>query len=327
MVGAGPAGAILSLLLARRGVPTVLLEAQHDFDRDFRGDTVHPSTLEMLDGIGLADGLLESDHIKGHEFALNAEGRRIVIADFRRLGTRFPYIAFLPQVEFLNYVVAEARTRVLRAAARRPGQGADSRGGRGAWRALRGRRREPRLHANLTVAADGRASRLRKLAGIEPMRTAPPMDVMWFILPRKPEDRDDEIIGLYVGRGGRFVVVFGRPDGWQVGYVVLKGSARDLREAGLDALRESLATTVPALADRAAALSEWTQCHFLNVESSRVPRWHQPGLLLVGDAAHVMSPVGGVGINYAVQDAVRNREPAHRFTCSAARCRKLSWRR
>jgi 2-polyprenyl-6-methoxyphenol hydroxylase-like FAD-dependent oxidoreductase len=315
VVGAGPAGAVLGLLLARGGVP-VTLESHPDFDRDFRGDTVHPPTLELLAQLGLADRLHALPHSKVRALRLRTKTQTFTLADLGRLRTPYPYVMILPQAKLLELLTDEARRfphfrLLMRANVQRLVE-AD-----GAVRGVRYRDPENRWHevrADLTVAADGRFSKLRHLAGIEPVKTAPPMDVVWFRLPKGPAD-GSESAELYVG-GGRFAVVFDRGDEWQVGYAILKGSFAAVKAAGIPALRQGLAELIPWLADRVGHLHDWSQVAVLNVESSRVGRWYKPGLLLIGDAAHVMSPVAGVGINVAVQDAVaaanRLTEPLRR---------------
>ena len=304
IVGGGPAGVILALLLARRGVSTSLLEAHGDFDRAFRGDTVHPWTLEMLHDLGLADPLLARDHGKLHRMTLHSGQTATVIADFTRLRSRFPFVAMIPQVEFLDFIVGEAKKHDcfdLRMGARVNDLIIEDEVVRGVR--YRDRDGDRELRTSLTVAADGRASRLRKLAGFKPKKNAAAMDVMWLVLPRGDDERAIDMTGFRIGRG-RLVVVLARADQWQLAYVILKGDSHSIREAGLDALRSEVATLVPELADRVDTIRDWNDIHFLSVESSRIPTWHRAGLLAIGDAAHVMSPIAGVGINYAIQDAV-----------------------
>ena len=304
IIGGGPAGVILALLLARRGVSTSLLEAHGDFDRAFRGDTVHPSTLEMLHDLGLAEPLLARDHGKLHRMTLHSGKTAVVLADFTRLRSRFPFVAMIPQVEFLNFIVGEAKRYAcfdLRMKARVNDliiEDDDVRGVR-----YRDGESEHELRASLTVAADGRGSRLRTLAGFQPQSNAVAMDVMWLVLPRRANEPAIDMTGFRIGRG-RLVAVLARADQWQLGYVILKGDHHSIREAGLDALRSEVAALVPELADRMDTIRDWEDVHFLSVASSRIPTWHRTGLLAIGDAAHVMSPIGGVGINYAIQDAV-----------------------
>lgn len=297
---------MLALLLARQRVPVTLLEQHKDFDRDFRGDTIHPSILEILDQIGLAEPVHQLAHSKIYGPTLRLANSTFSPIDLRRLKTRFPYILLVPQVKFLEFIAAEALKypdfRLVMGAnveqlIEEDGQ---VRGVR--YLAADGMHE---LRATLTVGADGRFSRVRHLVGFEPMATSGPMDILWFRVPHIPGDLP-EAEGRALGgfAGGRILVVFDRIDYWQVAYVFPKGQYQSLRAAGLESLRHSIVEIEPHFAEHVKTLTDWHQLAFLSVESSRCPRWFKPGLLLIGDAAHVMSPVGGVGINYAVQDAV-----------------------
>jgi 2-polyprenyl-6-methoxyphenol hydroxylase-like FAD-dependent oxidoreductase len=302
IVGGGPGGAVLALLLARRGVDVTLIEAHPDFDREFRGDTLHPSVMEMLDDLGLAGRLLELRHTEIHSLTLQTAAGPFTPANFSRLRTKFPYITMMPQTSFLEFITAEAARypnfRLLMGARVRELVEEDGE--------VRGVRYESgddarEVHAVLTVGADGRGSRVRRLAGFEPVKTSPPMDVLWFKLERREGDLEDAI-----GRigSGHIAILLNRFDYWQAGYVIPKGTFPELRREGIGVLRRDFAELVPEFADRLDHLEDFRQVSLLSVESSRCPRWYRPGLLLIGDAAHVMSPVGGVGINYAIQDAV-----------------------
>ena len=312
VVGGGPGGMVLAFLLARAGVNVTLLESHLDFDRDFRGDTVHPSTLELMDDLGLAERLLQIPHGHIRVMRLATPERVYDLADFRRVKTKFPYIMMLPQAKFLDFLAKEAAQfpcfhLVLGANVQRLVQE------NGAVVGVRYRDSDNRWHevrAPLTVAADGRHSKIRALAGLEPEKTAPPMDVMWLRVPKPPGESFDE--GSVTIAGGQFLVTLNRGDEWQLGYVFLKGGFQQLRAQGIEALRGHIADVAPIFRDRLEkSLTDWKQCTLLSVESSRLKTWYQPGLLFIGDAAHVMSPVGGVGINYAIQDAV---EAANRLS-------------
>jgi 2-polyprenyl-6-methoxyphenol hydroxylase-like FAD-dependent oxidoreductase len=303
VVGGGPAGVMLSLLLARAGVPVVLLEARRDFDRDFRGDTIHPSTLEVLDQIGLAGPLHELPHAKMRELCFITPDRIYPMAVFRRLPTRFPYVMIMPQSRFLEFLVAEAkRYPHFRIVTDANVQQLIEEDGNIRGVTYRGTHGSFEVRAPLTVAADGRFSRLRKLAALEAVTQSAPMEIIWLRLPRKPEDRHEEG-SINIGHG-RVIALLGRIDEWQVGYIVAKGGYQKLKREGIGSLQKSIADLVPWLADRVAAIDDWHQLNVLSVEADRLKRWHRPGLLVIGDAAHVMLPVGGVGINCAIADAV-----------------------
>jgi 2-polyprenyl-6-methoxyphenol hydroxylase-like FAD-dependent oxidoreductase len=303
VVGGGPAGAMLALLLARQGVDVMLLEAHRDFERDFRGDTLHASAMEILNEIGLADRLLELRHAKVRHFTVPTKGGAFTFDLFAGLRTKFPYIVVMAQSRFLEFITEEAKRypnfRLVMGARVEELLEED-----GVVRGVRYRGRDGwhEVHATLTVGADGRFSKVRMLAGFEPIKTSSPIDVLWFRISRR-EDDPKEALAARVG-SGLFLVFINRFDYWQVGCTIVKGSYKEVRAAGLDRLRRSLARVAPEWADRFDELKEWKQIPVLSVEVSRLKRWHKPGLLLIGDAAHVMSPVGGVGINYAIQDAV-----------------------
>lgn len=303
IVGAGPAGMFLALLLARRGVTVTVLELHRDLDRDFRGDTVHASTLEVLDQIGLADRLLALPHAKMRQVTLHTAARTLELVDFSRLKTRFPYVMVMPQVVFLNYLHEQAKSYPgFRCVLGAQVQQLVEVDGRVSGVRYRRDGEEHELRADLVIAADGRFSRLRKLAGLEAESLSPPMDVCWFRLPREASD-GHEAGGFFVGQG-RMLIALPRSDEWQIGYVFPKGDFKTLRESGIQAFRDSIAATAPWLSGRTDVIHGWERVHLLTVSSDRLPTWHRPGLLCIGDAAHVMSPVGGVGINAAIGDAV-----------------------
>lgn len=306
IVGAGPAGAMLALLLARKGVSVKLLEVHKDFDREFRGDTIHPSTLEILDQIGLAEPLQQLPHSKVSGPTLQFADGPFRPFDLTRLKTKFPYILMVPQSRFLEFITHEAAKypafELIMHANVKQLLEED-----GAVRGVRYLGADDQWHevrAALTVGADGRFSQLRQLAGFDMIKTSPPMDVLWFRLPHLAEGMQLTGGGLGGIGKGRILVVLDRGDYWQAGLVFPKGRYQELKSQGVEAIRKAIVEIEPRLAKHVESLQEWRQFSLLSVESSRCSRWHKPGLLLIGDAAHVMSPVGGVGINYAIQDAV-----------------------
>ena len=302
IVGGGPAGAMLGLLLARKGVDVVVLEKHSDFLRDFRGDTIHPSTMELMDELGLAEKLLRIKHTKAPRLRFRTPRGTVTVADFRRLKTRFPYVAFMPQWDFLDFVTEEAgRYANFRLEMNAEVKELVTEDG-----VIRGVRYEAsdgthEVRAALTVAADGRHSRVREQSGLRVIETGPPIDVLWFRLPRREEDPEES--SGYIG-AGKVLVLINRGDYWQTAYVIPKGTDRRVREAGLEAFKRSIGEAVPYVADRTGELQDWEQVKLLSVQIDHLRRWYRPGLLCIGDAAHAMSPVGGVGINLAIQDAV-----------------------
>jgi 2-polyprenyl-6-methoxyphenol hydroxylase-like FAD-dependent oxidoreductase len=295
---------MLALLLARRGVRVTLLEARRDFEREFRGNTINPSVIEVLVRLGLAEGVLGLRHAKVRRFTLQTGGRRETFVDFGRLRARYPYVLMLPQARFLEFVAAEAeRYPNFRLVMGARVKELIREGGRVLGVRYTGEEGFCEVRADLTVGTDGRFSRLRRLAGLEPIKTSSPMDVFWFNLPR--EEGDPEGAGAVFRFGqGSLLVLMDHSEYWQVGYIIKKGHYAHLKERGLPAFRRSVAALAPELAGRVAALEDWKQGSLLSVESDRLRHWYKPGLLLLGDAAHVVSPVGGVGINLAIQDAV-----------------------
>jgi 2-polyprenyl-6-methoxyphenol hydroxylase-like FAD-dependent oxidoreductase len=297
IAGGGPAGMMLGLLLARAGIETLVLEKHADFLRDFRGDTLHPSTLEVIAELGLLDALLELPHDRVAEIAAQFGETPLKIADFRHLPTRCGFIAMMPQWDFLNFLAAQAARYPkfrLRMNAEVTGLLVDTK--------ISGvKLGDEEIRADLVIGADGRRSTVRAHAGLEVESRGAPIDVLWFRLSRKPGDPENSM-----GRfdPGAALVLINRRDYWQMGYVIPKGAAEELRSAGLPAFRERLVRLLPWMADRAAELGHWNQLSLLTVQIDCLRQWWRPGLLCIGDAAHAMSPVGGVGINIAIQDAV-----------------------
>ena len=303
IAGCGPAGAMLGLLLARAGVEVLVLEKHADFLRDFRGDTLHPSTLRLFDELGLAGELLSLPHRKAPVVEVTTDAGDFTLADFRRLPGSHRYIAFMPQWDFLDFVVAQAR--------RLPGFQLRMQAEALAVLEERGRvvgvtyrdqaGAEHQVRARLTVAADGRDSGLRRSAGLRPRVFGAPIDVLWFRLPRRPGDPRQTFGRL---AAGHLLVLIDRGAHWQIAYAIAKDTTAALQAAGLPRFRASVAELVPFLADRVGELAGWEDVRLLRVQVNRLRRWFRPGLLCIGDAAHAMSPVGGVGINLAVHDAV-----------------------
>ena len=297
IAGGGPAGMVAGLLFARAGVPVTVLEKHADFLRDFRGDTVHPSTLRIFDELGLLGRLLARPHDKVHAIGGLIDGNRIEVADFSHFDPRWNFIAMMPQWEFLDFVAAEARRYPhFRLLMETEATGLLIERGRVAGL----KAGEASFPARLTIAADGRGSILRQAAGFQVVDLGAPIDVFWF---RAPKARTPGNATTGVFAPGRIMALIDRGDYWQCAYVFPKGAAEAVRERGMAAFRAEVSALAPQLGDLASVAS-WDDVKLLSVALDRLERWHRPGLLAIGDAAHAMSPVGGVGINLAVQDAV-----------------------
>ncbi len=293
---------MLGLLLARAGVEVLVLERHADFLRDFRGDTIHPSTLEVMHEIGLLEDFLKLPHQRVYQFNAQVGGIEVPIADFTHLPTRCRFVAFMPQWDFLNFLADQAGRLPSFALRMQTGvTGLVERSGRVAGVRATGPGGPLEVQAALVVGADGRHSVVREQAGLQVDEFGAPMDVLWFRLSRSPGDP-----GQTMGRfdAGRILVTINRGEYWQVGYGIPKGSLDEVRGAGLDGFRETIAALAPFARDRVRELRTWDDVKLLTVRVDRLRRWYRPGLLCIGDAAHAMSPVGGVGINLAIQDAV-----------------------
>jgi len=296
VVGGGPAGVMAGLLFARAGCRVRILEKHKDFFRDFRGDTVHPSTMEILDQLGMLERFLQRPHTKVDRAELRIAGREWTIGDLSHLHTAAPFIAMMPQWEFLDFLRSEGRAFPgFHIEMEAPVEGFIDEDGRITGVRLEG---GSELHAPLTIAADGRASIARKLLPVEDLGA--PMDVFWFRVAKVKQEK-----GALRGNveAGRLLVMIDRGDYWQCAFLIPKGAAEKYQARGIDAIRAEVAAAAPADLDL-AELDEITDLHLLTVRLDRLMTWHKPGLVAIGDAAHAMSPIGGIGINLAIQDAV-----------------------
>ncbi|MUH00678.1 NAD(P)-binding protein [Scytonema sp. UIC 10036] len=303
IVGGGPTGAVLALALARQGVAVTLLEAHKSFDRDFRGDIIHAKAMEIMDELGVTERLLqEVPHTKTDKIEFMTPEQSVTFADFSRLKSRHPYATIIPQAKFLEFLTTEAKRypnfQIIMGA--NVQQLIEEDGiisgvryrGNGGWHEVR---------AKLVVGADGRFSRIRQLAGMQQDKTTAPMDLLWLRLPRHSQEPQ----GLIARFGAKRVIVMynTHDDNWQFAYLIRKGYYNQLLAAGIEALQASIVEIVPEFSDRVHHIKDWKQASLLSVDIGCLKQWFRPGLLFIGDSAHVISPVGGVGINYAIQDA------------------------
>lgn len=301
IAGGGPAGIVLGYLLARAGIDTYVLEKHKDFFRDFRGDTIHPSTMEVLGELGLLDEFLRLPHNKTREMVGHINNKPFTIADFSHLKVREPYIAFIPQWDFLNFLAEKARSydtfHLLMEA-----EATDliTKDGQVVGVCATHKKKQIEIHADLVVGADGRHSTIGNAAGMKPQDLGAPIDVFWFRLPQEG-DGDESL--AYIG-DNHMMVLLDRDDYWQCGYLIKKGAGEYIKNQGLPAFRTSVAALAPFLSHAVDTLKNWDQVKLLSIRVDRLSQWYKPGLLMIGDAAHAMSPVGGVGINLAIQDAI-----------------------
>src|SRR6266851_5420099 len=302
IAGGGPAGMMLGTLLARAGLDVIVLEKHGDFLRDFRGDTIHPSTLELMHELGVLQEFLKRPHQEVRELAGKVGGETVKVGDFTHLPTHCKFLALMPQWDFLNFIVEQGKRyssfhlkmqaevtdlieeneRIIGVTAKTPSGSME-------------------VRAALTVGADGRHSIVRERAGLQVIDLGAPMDVLWMRISRRPTDPGQT---LGHAEAGKVFVMIDREDYWQCGFVIPKGAADEIRKRGIEQFREDIAGLEPFLSDRLTELRDWNDVRLLTVKVDRLRRWWRPGLLCIGDAAHAMSPIGGIGINLAIQDAV-----------------------
>ncbi|MGB3386482.1 MAG: FAD-dependent oxidoreductase, partial [Pseudaminobacter sp.] len=302
VAGAGPGGLMLGLLLARAGVDVTVVEKHGDFLRDFRGDTVHPSTLDIIDQLGLLDDLLKVPHTQAPQLHAEIGGKDVTIADFSRLPTKCRFIAFMPQWDFLDFLAREAgKLPSFRLIMSAEVTGLIEESGRIGGLVASTPEGPLEIRAALVVGADGRNSLVREKAGLAVESFGAPSDVLWMKFSHQSDDPP-----YTMGHGGprQGFVMVDRGDYWQCGYVVRKGSFAEVKEKGIEAFREAVAAVSPLPADRVEEIRSWDDVHLLSIRIDRLKSWWRPGLLCIGDAAHSMSPIGGFGVNLAIQDAV-----------------------
>ncbi|HLJ97540.1 MAG TPA: FAD-dependent oxidoreductase [Gemmataceae bacterium] len=329
ITGGGPAGMMLAFLLARGGVEVLVLEKHADFLRDFRGDTIHPSTLQVMHELGILEDFLQRPHQEARQVSGYISGKEVIVADFSHLPTRCPFIAFMPQWDFLNFLAERGkRYPTFHVMMQAEVTGLLTEGDRIAGVTVTTPEGPREVRAHLVVGADGRHSTVRERAGLRVDNRGAPMDVLWMRLSRQAGDPKQPL-----GRfdRGKIFIMLDRGDYWQCGYVIAKGGIEEIRQGGLQAFRDHIAEIAPFMSNRVGELRDWGDVKLLTVAVDRLRTWYRPGLLCIGDAAHAMSPVGGVGINLAIQDAIAAAnilaEPLRNTAVAQSQLRKVQRRR
>jgi 2-polyprenyl-6-methoxyphenol hydroxylase-like FAD-dependent oxidoreductase len=303
IAGGGPAGMMLGYLLARAGIDVIVLEKHGDFLRDFRGDTIHPSTLEVMHELGLLGEFLKRPHQEMQRLGAQIEDFFVTIADLSHLPTKCKFVALMPQWDFLNFLVeAGCKFKTFRVMMNAEATDLIEEGGAIRGVGVQTQAGALEIRSDLVVGADGRHSVLRERAGLPVQVLGAPIDVLWMRISRNAANDPGQTLGRL--RGGKFMVMINRDDYWQCAFIIPKGALETVRARGIEAFRGDLVTVAPFLADRVAELKRWDDVKLLSVTVDRLREWYRPGLLCIGDAAHAMSPIGGVGINLAIQDAV-----------------------
>ena len=329
IAGGGPAGMMLGFLLARAGVDVVVLEKHADFLRDFRGDTVHPSTLEVIYELGLIEEFLKRPHQELREFSAQIGNEMIPVVDLTHLPTHCKFLGFMPQWHFLDFIKEHAahypKFKLIM-----PAEVIDLIVDGNGIAGVKAKTPEGEIEvrAMLTVGADGRSSIVRERADLRIESLGAPIDVLWFRVSRKPSD-PAQVLGRFVP--GKIMVMLNRDEYWQCAFVIRKGAFEEVKRRGLEAFRSDIASIAPFLIDRVTEIQDWEPIKLLTVLVDRLRKWYRPGLLCIGDAAHAMSPVGGVGINLAIQDAVAAANilarPLSENYISLSHLQKVQWRR
>ncbi|GKU76587.1 FAD-dependent oxidoreductase [Paenibacillus sp. L3-i20] len=301
IVGGGPGGAILALLLARQGIEVTLLEQHSSFDRDFRGDVFHSSVMEIVDQLGLIDSLFQIPHTKIYSAVVDSPAGTITL-DFGMIRSKFPHLTTINQSHFLEFIITEAsRYKHFRHIMNAKVISLVEENDQVCGVRFRKDQAQYEVRSEITVAADGRYSTMRKLAGMEPVALTRPIDVIWFRIPRQTTDPEHL---FNRSKNSSMLACVNRGEHWQMGMFIQKGTYPEIQRQGIHSFQQTLSELVPEFSERFALLTDWKQISILSASSSRLKKWYMPGLMFIGDAAHTMSPLGAVGINYAIQDAV-----------------------